>query len=585
MRVTTRRSRVVALPVLLGGLAALLIIPLPAPGALFEVGPGHPYPEIGAVPWESLVPGDSVRIHHRIADYHEKWVICRAGTADDPIVIQGVPSATGELPVINGIDATTRPELNFWNENRGIIKIGGANNPPDLMPAWIILENLEIRSGRPPYTFTGRNGLTPYASNCAAIYVEKGEHIVIRGCLLADCGNGFFCASGTSDLVIEGNGIVDNGIEGSIYEHNNYTEAFGILFQYNHFGPLRSACPGNNLKDRSAGAIIRYNWIESGNRQLDLVDSDDPALYGDPSYRRTFVYGNLLIEPDGAGNSQILHYGGDSGITGQYRKGTLHLHHNTIVSTRIGNTTLARLSTGEETCDARNNILFVTEPGSRLALLAESGGTIELVSNWLKPGWVDSHSGGPGVVIDHGNVEGTDPGFVDLAAQEFELLETSACIDAGAPLAPEILPDHLPRMEYVRHALARPRPEDGAIDIGAYEWPGTTAIGGEEAGGRGALAGRGTIAVWPNPSTGSVRMEIARDGRLQVVGADGRIWLDLDPAEPRAEVTVIEARSDGTAGEIEWRPPSGMPAGVYFVIARDGESAATGRMLRLPHKR
>ena len=207
------------------------------------------------------------------------------------------------------------------------------------------------------------------------------------------------------------------------------------------------------------------------------------------------------------------------------------------------------------------------------------------MSNWLKPGWVDSHSGGPGVVIDHGNVEGTDPGFVDLAAQEFELLETSACIDAGAPLAPEILPDHLPRMEYVRHALARPRPEDGAIDIGAYEWPGTTAIGGEEAGGRGALAGRGTIAVWPNPSTGSVRMEIARDGRLQVVGADGRIWLDLDPAEPRAEVTVIEARSDGTAGEIEWRPPSGMPAGVYFVIARDGESAATGRMLRLPHKR
>ena len=75
----------------------------------------------------------------------------------------------------------------------------------------------------------------------------------MRNCALHDCGNGFFASSQSSDVIVEGCQIYDNGIEGSIYEHNNYTEARGIIFQFNHFGPLRTGCPGNNLKDRSAG--------------------------------------------------------------------------------------------------------------------------------------------------------------------------------------------------------------------------------------------------------------------------------------------------------------------------------------------
>ena len=62
-------------------------------------------------------------------------------------------------------------------------------------------------------------------------------------------------------------------------------------------------------------------------------------LVNDPGYRKTFVYGNILIEPEGAGNSQIVHYGGDSGDASIYRKGTLYSYNNTVVSTRTGNTT------------------------------------------------------------------------------------------------------------------------------------------------------------------------------------------------------------------------------------------------------
>jgi hypothetical protein len=213
--------------------------------------------------------------------------------------------------------------------------------------------------------------------------------------------------------------------------------------------------------------VVRYNWIEGGNRQLDLVDSEDSAdLVNDPSYRKTLVYGNILIEPDGAGNSQILHYGGDSGNTAIYRKGTLYFYNNTVVSTRTGNTTLMRLSTNEETCDCRNNVVYVTAPGSRLALL-DSSGILHLNNNWLKTGWQGSHSGLTGIIYDEGRmVNGESPGFVDAAAQDYHLMNSSVCIDAGTSLRPEA--NDLSR-QYVKHRASEPRPSSGPLDIGAFE--------------------------------------------------------------------------------------------------------------------
>ena len=174
--------------------------------------------------------------------------------------------------------------------------------------------------------FSASGAQQTYTNNAAAIYVEKAENLLIRNCVLRDSGNGLFIGSGQSfasrDVQIEGNYIFDNGIEGSIYQHNNYTAAQDIVFEFNRFGPLRAGCLGNNLKDRSAGLIVRYNWIEGGNRQLDLVDGEDsPLIRNDPDYATTHVYGNVLIETEGSGNRQIIHYGGDSGNTSAYRKG------------------------------------------------------------------------------------------------------------------------------------------------------------------------------------------------------------------------------------------------------------------------
>ena len=85
-------------------------------------------------------------------------------------------------------------------------------------------------------------------------------------------------------------------------------------------------------------------------------------------------------------------------------------------------------------------------------------------------------------MIDHGsNVEGQDPGFADFAGDDFSPAGGSPCIDRGGPLHSEVLPDHLPVMQYVRHQASTLRPEDGALDLGALE-SGVIFVDGFESG-------------------------------------------------------------------------------------------------------
>ncbi|NCG21420.1 MAG: hypothetical protein GWP91_20610, partial [Rhodobacterales bacterium] len=238
---------------------------------VYNVGPGQEYASPNEVPWESLAPSSLVQIYWQEQPYYTKFVLNTVATEVDPVVIVGIRGANGELPIISGNNASTRQELDYWNESRSVVKVGGSSLPTDdVVPAWITIQGLEIRSAHPDYFFTDDAGnMDQYAPNAAAIHVEVGAHISIVGCELHDSGNGLFSGAQTSELVILHNSIHGNGVLGSIYEHNNYTESVGILFEGNHFGPLRPGAGGNNLKDRSAGLVVRYNWIESGSRQLD----------------------------------------------------------------------------------------------------------------------------------------------------------------------------------------------------------------------------------------------------------------------------------------------------------------------------
>ncbi|MBU0993269.1 MAG: polysaccharide-degrading enzyme [Proteobacteria bacterium] len=436
---------------------------------VYDVGPGYEYEDPSEIPWEDLLPATLVRIHFRTEPYRAKWVITTHASEDAPLVVTGV-AENGNLPVISGENAITRQELYYLNEVRSVVKIGNYTGDSDNeRPAHVIVENLDIRSGRPDYSFTDRYGESQtYSQNAAAVHIEEGDQITIKNCILHDSGNGLFTSHLTTDILIRSNYIYDNGIEGRYYEHNTYTESFGITYEFNHFGPLRTGCGGNNLKDRSAGTIIRYNWIEGGNRQLDLVETDYESFSSDASYDRTFVYGNILFESGDDGNSQMIHYGGDGSNQDMYRRGVLYLYHNTIVSERTGNTTLIRLSTDDVTADIRNNIVYTSASAGHLAL-TNGQGILYLTSNWITEGYRNSfESTSADIKTSINNITGTRPGFTDANTGDFTLATGSDCI-SGAGNVASGASGHPVLKQYIRHQAGEDRPDYGdATDIGAF---------------------------------------------------------------------------------------------------------------------
>lgn len=407
---------------------------------LIEVGEGYDYTHPNEVPWEALEPSTHVLIHE--GTYQAKWVIDGVG----PIKVEGVGTV-----IIDGEGAQTRQALDYWNEDRSVIKIGGGGLTE--VASDITVENLKVRGGQRDHGFTddaGQAGV--YADNAACIHVEAATGVRLVGNELSDCGNGLFVSPLSGEVLVRGNFLHHNGVPGSAYEHNSYTEAASIVFEFNRYGPLRAEADGNNLKDRSGSTTIRYNWIDAGNRQLDLVESetfeqDAPA----------WVYGNVLLEPDGAGNSQIVHYGGDNGDTSHYRTGTLHFFHNTVVSTRSGDTTLVRLSTSTTPFEARSNVVVA---GS-LAVSAGAG-QVDLVDNALPEGWRETFEAQhEGSFTDAGTL--TQDPMLDAEARPqaaSPLLGAAGDLASGAPEVDQ---------EYVRHQRAGER--SARTTIGAFEGP------------------------------------------------------------------------------------------------------------------
>ena len=313
-----------------------------------------------------------------------------------------------------------------------------------------------------------------YAADAAAIMAYGVEGLTVRSCVLHDSGSGLTVRSAAGrvsrNILLEASELSDTGASGATGQGNVVTEAVGVILQGNRFGLLKSGASGDAVEDRSAGFVARYNWIEGGGRQLDLVDSGSGTdITADASYRRAVVYGNIFLEHAGSDNSQIVRYGGNSGSTANYRNGFLYFYNNTVVSLRTDSTTLLSLSTALERADVRNNILYTTAAGSTFSVVGGAG-TLDATRNWIKSGMVVSAPGASTVINDDGSWRtGSAPGFVDLDARDFGLASGSGAIDTGGSLAAAVQSSYPLAGQYLPHRQAIPRPISGAIDIGAYE--------------------------------------------------------------------------------------------------------------------
>jgi hypothetical protein len=454
-------------------------------GETYQVGPQQRMRRLSDVPWDNLGAGDRVLVYWRPEPYREQILISAQGTAEKPVRICGIPGPGGQSPVITGQNARNARALGFSyapTQERGVVVLSlRIGEKWGSKPRYVVLSGLSLRGASPDYSFTDQEGKTRhYSKSAAALFIERGEHIVVRRCVLTDSANGLFVASGDSeevmsrDILIEGNHIYGNGIADSMYQHNAYTEAIGMVYQFNRFGTLRSGAGGNALKDRSAGTIIRYNWIEGGAHLLDLVDPEDSAKIAsaDPEFHKTYVYGNILFNgPFDGGN--LVHYGGDSGNTAAYRKGILFFFNNTVVirgeeRTRW-NTAVFRLETRDEQADVRNNIVF--REGSTHLFLSDGPGGLRLGTNWVSQGFgkrVHAESDGAGIEGLDRIIQGRGSPFVNIDGLDLRVRPGSEAARTGDALGSFVTEPYWPRQVYVPHQRARAAPERRAV-LGALE--------------------------------------------------------------------------------------------------------------------
>lgn len=455
----------------------------------FDVGDDQPYKTLGQVPWNNIGLGDAVRIHWRPQPYREKFAITGSGTAAAPLKVCGVPGPKGERPVIDGENATTAKTSTFrhpHHERRGLIVVSGMRREDDTekKPQHVVIEGLELRNAYEKYGFTDAKGeKKEYTDNAACIFVERGENITVRNNEIHGCGNGFFVASGgeqdnvSRNILVDGNHLHGNGTTGSRGDrhHNAYTEALGIVYQFNRFGPAREGSHGIQLKDRSAGNVVRYNWFEGGERVLDLVEAEESAELAkkDPRFNKTHVYGNVMVLGERA-SSRVIHYGGDNGDTDDYRKGTLYFYDNTmVIHTQAKdqyNLALIALESNAETADVRNNIIYSSSDASLFWLF--EAGTLKLGANWVSRGIQPARHKLTGKIehvlgSDKTILGTTPPGFVNVQEGNYCLQKSSPARGVAGPLA-AVGNELLPTLQYKKHLGQAPRPSPGSGgDLGA----------------------------------------------------------------------------------------------------------------------
>lgn len=486
-------------------LAGLILGAFRQAGAeIYEVGPNRAYKELDSINWPTLQAGDEVRIDWRENPYRTKIGIRARGTETAPILIVGLRGQAGERPTISGINATTPPSLSGffdvgqWStEGIGVITIlCGPEDPWGYKPGYIEIAGLRVEGAQPDYLYTGMDGgRYHYEQGAAGIHANVVEHLTVRDCEITDNGNGFFVLSRNSeeyisrDILVEKNFIHGNGIIGSDQEHNIYTQASGIVFQYNRIGLLRSGAGGIALKDRSADTVIRYNWIVSGARTLDLVEPEDSyeLMLNEPGFSDTWVYGNIITNSYSAVYpyaTNMIHFGGDMGDTAIYRKGTLHFYHNTLFiqmnQAEEWDVTLFDPSTDSERVELVNNV-FYRQGDADLYLARDAGQIVFQGTNWLSQGWQNSapntewHTFTGTVFMEVAPLEGSAPGLADPAHDDFTLTANSALSDAATVLPQSLSVSHPVDRQYVPHLKSEGRTVIGsAADLGCFE------VGGEQ---------------------------------------------------------------------------------------------------------
>ncbi len=465
----------------------------------YHVGPGQTFTEVGQAPWTTLVAGDIISIHWRSTPYPTKVFLRAQGTEANPVIIRGIPNAAGDLPILTGEDAITDAQFTtdhfdpVWTEHLSMFLIyrASTDNWNTYKPKHITFEYLEITGVKPEHTFTDQFGaIRNYSNFGTAIDAIVCENLTVRHCYIHHNSQGIFTNTNggenqiSRNLLIEYNEIGENGNIGDDRHHNIYAQAAGTIIQYNKITSLIPGSLGSSLKDRSSGTIIRYNWIETSARTIDLVESEDgyDIVSTEPDYHNTFVYGNVMINDITTSPfaSSMIHFGHDNQPE-QAKRGTMHFFNNTVyIKGDQSDYWYVNLfdvyddndaATDEASIDMYNNIIH-KDGTTELRLMRDGGNLTFYENNWLQDDYVELGYGAEAIVTYMTDpILGTSPEFMDLTNLDFTLASSSSCLDIAGDLPANIGLSYPLSEQYAVHAAVVARTSiNGESDLGAFEF-------------------------------------------------------------------------------------------------------------------
>lgn len=441
--------------------------PAGAGAETFLVGPTRTFTQLHQV--AGLVgPGDLVLVDWA-ADAYQPVAFSNDGAPGDPIVVRGLRNGAGLRPVI-----------------------AGGTNTIEIQSDHFVLESFEITEGSFRCVYHHSHDVV-----MRDLYVH---HCPAHGLLGADEDSGSLTLE-FSEFAFVGNGSSQH----MIYMTTDQNAHPGAVFRMRH-NYLRETTGGNAVKSRAQRNEIYYNWIEGARYHLlELIGPDEDAVDPPPGIREdSDVVGNVLIhkayDPPGpqgpfdgsfyfvrVGSDIRCDDGGTNSTRGRYR-----FVNNTFVRADVGAGSHVFRPFGYlQSIEMSNNVFYTVPAGTAGMVRADdgercwtNGEQIAGQNNWVETGAVVPAQW-------TGTVSGASPGFVDAAGFDLRPTAGSGLRNAGTatPAGPPGFPfpgaQFPPASEPPRRAVlpGPPAPDRvllGAIDIGAFEWPGSLFADGFE---------------------------------------------------------------------------------------------------------
>jgi len=424
----------------------------------YSVGPSRTYTSpCNLVAAVSLAPGDVVEVDP--GTYTDACELSASGTAVAPITLRGLP---GTRPLF---DATGIDLSGVGAVPRAIFQFTGGS-------FWVV-QHLELENA------------ANASANGAAFRATAGAHdILIEDVSVHDCQDGMM-SDGVATVTIQSSDIFHNGA-GDGFSHNFYMQGDATTLIGNH---IHDSNGGQNVKLRSRYAAVFFNLIENaGNYEMDLIQG---PLTSDANANAVLI-GNIIVRPTTSGNnSQVILFGTDD-TTQLSRNGSLYAVNNTFVLQNGANRLFHAIQPlGTSQIVFENNIVFATVTGTALTADATTAGILTGANNW-----VGSNVTPSGALID--TLSGANPGFVTSA--DYHLQSSSPVIDQAmsSPTYQDgagTTQSAIPTEEFSPPVGTIPRPSNGSLDLGAFEYvsqdggTGGTTDGGSLDGGGGVSDG------------------------------------------------------------------------------------------------